>query len=389
MTTRAEERSNDFIERVRQLAVAGDTDQAVALVYSLQERQRQIQTLAVLARAPAFALDRALERARDLARDLAGDVDLDRGLALALAHDRGRDLARDLARALARALAGDYALALALNRALELARDRDSGGELALALARDLDRDLIRDLDLALDLARDRSLATNLGETLRQAGSINRVLVLALEGMAGSRTITLEQPAAATGMVLNGINSLTPHTLTAHVAPFLQALAELQQRISEMRGEPFAEAQIRLIAQEARIYVDVAAAGAIDAVCAVLLPWRRQYAKRLIQLEITQRQQVIRQAEAELKEFEARGESGEAQHDPALVLQRQEIERGRQAAERERSELQQAQIDLALAVIARVAPQLTERERVTAVTRLAEPLNLLAHSPLEIALDDE
>ena len=105
-------KSDDFIAKVIKLIEQGESDKAVELIRSLEDKKESITALRALVTAVVTVITHTRDRAYDLARAL----DLDR--------ERARDLDLDLARAMAR----DLDLAGAL--------DRESTVDLDLNLAR-------------------------------------------------------------------------------------------------------------------------------------------------------------------------------------------------------------------------------------------------------------
>jgi len=135
--------STDFIAQVISLIEQGESDKAVALIRSLEDKQESITALRTLVTAVVTDITHMRDRAHDLARAL----DLDR--------ERARDLDLDLARAMARNLdlaQPDLDLDAALASSLALTKAMTRASERVIDLASALDRESTFALDL--DLAR-------------------------------------------------------------------------------------------------------------------------------------------------------------------------------------------------------------------------------------------
>ncbi|MFN8372181.1 MAG: hypothetical protein U0694_04810 [Anaerolineae bacterium] len=285
----------DFFLSVMAATNADDIEQAVTLILDLADRQAQIDTLSQLANALVNA--NALARGSDLAPDLS----------------RSRDLAT--------------IHALALDRALKL------------------------DLDLAADLAYALDLAHNLARAHAYPIRINRVILRVLEVLTNRTAVkyfppSSEPAATSTSLSLVWIDTLTPQTLSAVVAPYLQAIADLQQVIHQITNVPPAPATIRHISDNLSVEFKMdGVAQAIDLLQKIVIPWRREHANMREQLKTDM-------------------------HFPER--------------EQRKLELDNARSEMALEIVKRIAPELPEEKRLAAVNDLLKALTVPLESPLQI-----
>ena len=218
-----------------------------------------------------------------------------RNLDLAQARELARDLAQDLARDRALARARGLDRADALSYSLELARELD----LEVTMARDLARDLARALDSADDLVRARDfalalenglhlaleLARDLARTLARTRDINRATelarILALEKTHTRIKFIVEaldhELINRDVCVLEGVDELTLQVLADDIVPYLQALADLQSVIADLKQEAVPPITINSIAQHSTVSINVDGIGdAINVAKDTLVPWRHQ-----------------------------------------------------------------------------------------------------------------
>jgi hypothetical protein len=138
-----EPQSADFITKVIKLIEQGQTDEAVELIRSVEDKEESLTALRILVAAVISIITHARDHAHDLARALDVDreraLDLDLALARASARDHDLDLADlDPERALASDLALTKAMAHATGHVVDLAGALDSES------AVNLDLDLVR-----------------------------------------------------------------------------------------------------------------------------------------------------------------------------------------------------------------------------------------------------
>ncbi len=353
------EEVEDFYTKLREKIENGEVDEAVMMVNGLESTQEKIGALQYLTITVFDALD------RDSVLDRARALDLDSALALAL------DSALDRKRALALAHALDLALAFALAFALDSAR----------ALASDRDHARALDSGRALALARAR--------VQLYASTIIRCL----EGLVPKQLVSGDE-YTEDEIQLAGHDPLTPITLVSQVAPYLQALIDLQEVIIQLTGEPFIEPRIRSISEHSPLSFQMdGVADAIRVVREIVTPWRRKHAQQMAELEVSEKQVEIGKAEVDIQETRARTAQTRAATKAAEKRQSAEIEQllleneaKRLQNEEKRLEIHREKLDLALSIVERFAPDLSEKERLLAVTQMMESLTTLTESPLELLL---
>lgn len=168
---------------------------------------------------------------------------------------------------------------------------------------------------------------------------------------------------------------LTSGTLTRHVTPYLQAISELQNLIDTLKGNPIKYVSIKTISQNSPIDVKVDdAAKAIEVIRDIIVPWRRENARRMAELRLRESTLKIENAKADLESKKMEMESS---------LQKKEIEQERARLENEklRLEIQEKKIELAMMVLNSVSPELSQKQKLLYTMQLMEPLGVLIESP--------
>lgn len=190
----------------------------------------------------ADALTRASDLACAIARDLDYAINVDRGLAFSLAIAR----ARAIATAEDSVSSGARALASALDRVLGLTHVHSSldltplfNSALLLIFAVDFYKPIPQCIRTQVENDYRRTLANALDESFHlqheRTSPLADTIVAALWHIAGNnvRHITLQ-----------GTDILTPDILTKDVAPYLQALRELQKILVGVGGSEYVEFQV-------------------------------------------------------------------------------------------------------------------------------------------------
>ena len=186
-------------------------------------------------------------------------------------------------------------------------------------------------------------------------------------------------------------DKLTPLYLSVVVSPFLNAIAEVQAIINEIKGRDLQGIVIKSIRQSSPLDISLnGAAEAIQQIKDTVVPWRRKHLEKMALLLEKEKQAEIGNRKAEILEKRARSikDNAEAERIAAdAAKQREETERIRLENEKLRLELQRSKIQLALDVLAQVAPNLSETEKIAYVVKLLPPLEILASSELEIMVN--
>ncbi|MEP7285706.1 MAG: hypothetical protein ABI947_08060 [Chloroflexota bacterium] len=183
-----------------------------------------------------------------------------------------------------------------------------------------------------------------------------------------------------------GIDTLTPTTLVSHVAPYLQALIDLQQVIAQLQGIESPQAKIRLISQNSPVGIDVEGIeSAYKFAEERIVPWRRKHAEKLagleisaLELDIEQKRAVVADTRVKTQDAHIEAKSSEAQRNLDLEKSRLEIVKLN-------LEIDKARVELITDLFDKYGPKdLPEQDRLAYVIRLIGPLKILAESPLEL-----
>lgn len=251
-------------------------------------------------------------------------------LALDLEHVGALAMAIDLAIALDLAL--NLALVRALDLALDLARARARALDLALNLARDLTHaiDLAVDLTIALDRDRDREFDRDRDRAKFLVSALHERQKHPVE-KRGVAQITFN-------LVLEGIETLTADNLSGIVSLYLKAVVDLQRAIASLQNTDFVEPHIRMISQNSPLEIVISGvAGAIDIIMEFIIPWRWKHAQEMAKL----------------------------------------------AKEEKRLELIRRKSELALLIIDKISPAMSEEVHREYLAKLLPVVSVLVESPLE------
>jgi hypothetical protein len=184
-------------------------------------------------------------------------------------------------------------------------------------------------------------------------------------------------------------HKLTPDYLVDTLGPFLAAIAEIQDIIDEIQGKEHREVVIESIVQQSPISISLdGASQAVQVVTDTVVPWRRKHAQEMARLATLEKQAEIESKKAEILEKRARAAKDRAEAGRlAAEAAKQREEAGRMKLENEklRVELHRAKIQLALDILAQVAPNLPETEKIAYTVRLLAPLDTIVSSELEIS----
>lgn len=188
---------------------------------------------------------------------------------------------------------------------------------------------------------------------------------------------------------------LTPTTLTVDLTPYLLALSRLQNIIDFSRGEMSQPIKVKSINQNSPISVSLdGAAEATEVVRDIVVPWRREHAKSLAQLEEQNQLVHIESTKADVQEKRARAqkERSEAKRIESEInpeKTRIEIEQMRLENEKLRLEIEESRINLALKILDKLSPELSEGQRILYAMQLLQPLGILTETPLLLTSDSE
>jgi uncharacterized protein with HEPN domain len=184
---------------------------------------------------------------------------------------------------------------------------------------------------------------------------------------------------------------LTPKYLEKAVSPFATALAELQELIDSAKGREGHRIVVRSITNYSPISVSLeGAAEAATVVRDTVVGWRREHDKKLAGLVEREKETEIERQKAELLKIRAEAAKNRADAErirAEAAKQIEESERQRLENERLRFELQRDKVNFALELLQKIAPTLSEPERITYVMRLLPTLETISSSPLQVAIE--
>lgn len=197
------------------------------------------------------------------------------------------------------------------------------------------------------------------------------------------------RPASFQYVTVEDGPTLTPRFLSEVLAPYLDAIALIQNIYDDVRQVRKHEVVVRVITQLSPI--DVSLTGAADAISAVkedLIPWRKEHAKQIAALQEKQIEAEIKKKNAEALEIRSRShkEKAEAKRIEAEAAKlKAEAEKMCLENEKLKFELESAKLKLALELVAKMKPDLLEPDRIAYAVRLLPAINVIATSDIEIA----
>ncbi|WP_420640452.1 GAF domain-containing protein [Candidatus Leptofilum sp.] len=194
---------------------------------------------------------------------------------------------------------------------------------------------------------------------------------------------------------IDGPTELSPAFLEKVVAPYLNAISDLQTIIDKVLERPPTHISIKSISANSPINVNLdGAAEATEVVRDMVVPWRRQHSKTMSQVEEQEKRIQIESAKADIHEKRARAQKDridakriEAETSPEKT--QAEVERMRLENEKLRLEIEEARINLALKILEKLAPELDEAQRILYAMQLLKPLGILTESPLLLSSKPE
>lgn len=411
MSDLVETKGEDFYQQLIELINKAQQKEAVKLFETLGSKFEQLKTLYQITSPLAHELARIGELAREFdnkagdiahAHDLARYIDID--LAFDLELDRclvsASDLVPELAHVhkLAHALDHSLALPVDLTLAYDIARARELARALDHSLAypqsstysitNNLTRadNIVRELTHASDIARADDLARYIAGALDHILDIGQTLDRAYAQVCFILAVPLLQDEVEVGVegeiILNAIDILTPHNLTSHVAPFLEALADIQTLISNMKNEPvptfvitkMVAYEITKIGQINPITVHVRGISeAVESYLNIIIPWRREHGKAI--------SRFIRDKTAD--PIEKRASVDHKDKD----LARRQLEHDFLQVEADKPKIRRPKevpelMDLALRIVQAHAPNIQESDQLEYGQRLLDPIYEIVTSEL-------
>lgn len=350
ITIETDVKKDDFYTQLIEFLNDGKTNEALELFETLESEIEQLRILYQITL--DFGIE--LDGARDLAHIRTRKLDLD----LALVYDLARNLAGNLV--------------LAYNLALTHGLDGNSDLEHALHLA----RVHAHVLDLNLNLDPNPSFK-------RVRSQVTFILAVPIMQIEVGSDLSGE-------IILDGIDILTPHILTTQVAPYLEALADIQKVISDLKNESIPEFKLSHISQNSPLSISLqGVSDTIETLLNIIIPWRREHGKEIKRLEREKTAAEVLDIRAAAQEKRANAAEKRA------VVDQKEVEMERLRLENEilRDEIDGRKIrrhkealelmDLALRIVDTHAPNLQEAERLEYAQRLLAPIYDIVTSELE------
>lgn len=182
---------------------------------------------------------------------------------------------------------------------------------------------------------------------------------------------------------------LTVQYLEKDVAPFLNAISEIQRLLDELLGREVKEVSIKVISQNSPIGVSLE--GVSDTFLAatdLIIPWKRKHAEKMAEYARREKQYEIEKKRIELQEANlqiTKSQQEIAKSSIEMSKMEAEAEKIRIENEKSKLELQRAEIELAVEVLKKIAPSLQETDRLSALVKLLPLLDTVIASDVEIA----
>jgi len=185
---------------------------------------------------------------------------------------------------------------------------------------------------------------------------------------------------------------LSPDILINLVAPFIKAIADLQSTINNFRERYYPKVTIRLISQNSPITIGLNGAGeAINSLKEDVIPWRKENAKVIAEIQTRNLEADIKRKEAETLEIRARSQKDKAECEKIkaeAAKMRAEAEQIRIENDKKKFELDKAKFDLAFEIVAKFHPDLEESQRITQVMKLLPSLNTFAMTEIDVSFSE-
>lgn len=179
---------------------------------------------------------------------------------------------------------------------------------------------------------------------------------------------------------------LTPDLLLTTIGPFLKAIRDLQLVIDQVQDRSISEVTIKSLTQSSPVEVTLEGASeAVEQIETNIVPWRRKHAETMTLLSEQEKRAHIKSLEADLLEKEGKLIKDRAEAERIIAERdklRAEAEQIRLENEKLRIEVQRSKIQLVLDVLSRVAPNLSETEKLGYVVKLLPSIEELTSTEL-------
>lgn len=183
---------------------------------------------------------------------------------------------------------------------------------------------------------------------------------------------------------------LTPQYLMDVISPYLEAISDVQNVLNDVKG--FREPKYVVVKYLSQLSpIDVSLEGASEAIQSIkedIIPWRKENAKKLADLKGKEAQAEIRKKEAEAAEIRAGAIKSRAEArklEAEAMKTRAEAQKLNIENEKLRFDFERSRLQLALDIVSKVKPQISDPERYAYAVRLLPALNTLTTSDLQIS----
>lgn len=183
---------------------------------------------------------------------------------------------------------------------------------------------------------------------------------------------------------------LSPEYLHAVISPYLLAIESIQHIIDKINGQANTKVKILSITQNSPIGVSLEGVSeTIQIILDNVMPLKRQNAKKMADFALREKRYEIEKKRMELQEINFRFTKNRKEIEKeSLEIEgmRESVEKARLENERTRFELFQAKTSLVLDILAKVAPNLPEIEKLTYITMLLPDIDTTLSSDFDISL---
>lgn len=181
---------------------------------------------------------------------------------------------------------------------------------------------------------------------------------------------------------------LTPENLTQKVAPYLIAIGDMQAIIDNIFGRQHNKVLIKSITQNSPIGISLdGVSETIQLIVDYVVPTKRKHAEIMAEYARREKQYEIEKKRIEIQEINFNSIKNKQELEKLSVeieKMRAEAEKVRIDNEKARLELAGLKINLASDILAKVAPNLPETEKLTHLFRLLPVIETIVSSDIEI-----
>jgi hypothetical protein len=200
-------------------------------------------------------------------------------------------------------------------------------------------------------------------------------------------SLLVPAPTKLQFLYIDGESRLTTSYLSSILMPYINALAAMQEVCDEILNRDEKEVIVRNISYNSPIGISLEGAGdAIEAVKEDVIPWRRENAKKLAELQARKVEAEIKKNEAEAAEIRARStkERAEAERIRAEAAKlKEEARKMKLENEKLELELTDKKLQLAFSIVAKLRPDIPGDQRFAYAVKMLPQINALVTSEIE------